>query len=169
MSINASSSGSVDELPVNEPDKILRAAKHICEKNNVRLTTLRRQILLLLIQQGGQPLGAYALMDLLAANSEREQVAPPTVYRTLDFLIQYRLIHKIHSRNAYVINTRPGRIESSVMLLCAVCGNAEEVPNNSVQQAINLSASQYRFAVEKQVIEITGSCGGCRRAAHANA
>lgn len=165
LSLNAGKPNAAPEPP--EFDKILRLAKQICEKNGVRLTTLRRQILVLLLRQNSKPLGAYALMDLLAASSDRDQVAPPTVYRTLDFLLEYRLIHKIHSRNAFVVNTNPTRSESSVILICGHCGTAEEVPSNSIQQALNLSASQHRFAVEKQVIEITGSCADCRRSAAA--
>lgn len=141
--------------------KSILRAKEICEAHNVKLTRLREQVLTLLLRHG-KPLGAYALMDLLAENSERERVAPPTVYRTLDFLLKYRLIHKIHSLNAYVINQYPKREDSSVILICTNCGIAEEVPNNSIQQAINLSASQHRFSVEKQVIEISGKCGECR-------
>ncbi len=110
----------------------------------------------------GKPLGAYALMNALEANSDREHVAPPTVYRALDFLLAYRLIHKVHSLNAFVVNSNPKREDSSVILICTSCGVAEEVPNNSIQQAINLSASQHRFSVEKQVIELSGRCGPCR-------
>ncbi len=143
--------------------KAIQRAKQICEKRNVRLTALREQVLTLLLDYG-KPLGAYALMDLLEANSDRDRVAPPTVYRALDFLLKYRLIHKIHSLNAYTPNSNPLREDSSVILICTHCGIAEEAPNNTIQQAINLCASQYRFGVEKQVIEISGKCGTCRTA-----
>lgn len=144
-------------------DKALRLANSICENNGVRLTLLRRQILSLILQHG-KPLGAYALMDLLEQHSDREKVAPPTVYRTLDFLIKYRLIYKIHSLNAYLANSNPLREDSSVLLICASCGLTQEVPNNTIQQAINLSASQHRFAVKKQVIELSGVCYPCKSA-----
>lgn len=142
------------------PPAILRA-RDICQAHGVRLTPLREQVLTLLLDHG-KPLGAYALMNALELNSDREHVAPPTVYRALDFLLAYRLIHKIHSLNAFVVNNNPKREDSSVILICASCGEAEEVPNNSIQQAINLSASQHRFSVEKQVIEISGRCSPCR-------
>ncbi len=140
----------------------LRQARHICEAHCVRLTALREQVLTLILRHG-KPLGAYALMDLLEASSDRERVAPPTVYSALDFLLACRLIHKIHSLNAYVANANPKREDSSVILICAVCGHAQEVPNNTIQQAINLSASQHKFSVEKQVIEISGCCATCKQ------
>lgn len=141
----------------------IQRAKEICEAHKVRLTTLREQVLTLLLMHG-KPLGAYALMDLLTEHSEREHVAPPTIYRALDFLMKHHLIHKIHSLNAYVPNTHPKHENSAVILICAACGIAEEAPNNTIQQAINLYASQNRFNVEKQVIEISGKCNTCRLA-----
>lgn len=147
--------------------KALHRAKEICVANGVRLTELRQQVLTLILRHG-KPLGAYSLMDLLEEASDRERVAPPTVYRALDFLLEHRLIHKIHSLNAYVGNSNPEREGSSVILICADCGNAQEVPNNTIQQAINLSASQHRFSVEKQVIEITGRCGSCKQNTNIN-
>lgn len=141
--------------------RAITRANEICDRQGVRLTQLREQVLTLILQHG-KPLGAYMLMDMLEAHSDRERVAPPTVYRTLDFLLAHRLIHKIHSLNAFVANANPKREDSSVMLICEQCGKAQEVPNNTVQQAINLSASQHRFLVEKQVIEITGRCSPCR-------
>ncbi|WP_086934273.1 Fur family transcriptional regulator [Agarilytica rhodophyticola] len=140
----------------------IKRAKEICQINDVRLTQLREQVLVLILRHG-KPLGAYSLMDMLEETSDRERVAPPTIYRTLDFLLEYRLIHKIHSLNAYVSNSNPRREESSVILICSDCGNAQEVPNNTIQQAINLSASQHRFSVRKQVIEITGQCSSCKQ------
>lgn len=140
----------------------LRQAREICAANGVRLTELREQVLTLILQHG-KPLGAYALMDLLEAASDRERVAPPTVYRALDFLLQYRLIHKIHSLNAYVGNAHPRSEKCSVILICSHCGTARELPNNTIQQAINLSTSQHRFSVEKQVLEISGRCATCKQ------
>ena len=145
----------------NSLDSAVKRAHDICDARGVRLTELREQILGLILQHG-KPLGAYAIMDMLEANSERERVAPPTVYRTLDFLLAYRLIHKVHSLNAYIANTDPTRENCSVILICTDCGSAQEIPNNTIQQAINLSASQRRFTVEKQVIEISGRCGLCK-------
>jgi len=141
--------------------RYLQTARDICSDHSARLTELREQVLRLILEHG-KPLGAYALMDRLEAASNRERVAPPTVYRTLDFLLEHRLIHKVHSLNAYVGNANPKRENSSVILICADCGMAQEVPNNTIQQAINLSASQHRFSVQKQVIEITGMCASCK-------
>ena len=54
-----------------------------CARQGLQLTPLRRRILSILGESAG-PLGAYAIIEKLS-KSEGKQIAPPTVYRTLDF------------------------------------------------------------------------------------
>lgn len=140
-------------------DALLRA-EELCKKQNVRLTDLRRNVLSL-IWQTHKPIGAYALMDMLQEHSSRTKVAPPTVYRAIDFLIEQGLIHKVHSLNAYFGRSNPLREDYDALFICLGCGHTEEIPSNTIQQAINLSANKKRFAVEQQVLEITGRCKSC--------
>lgn len=139
---------------------ILRA-QSLCEKRGVRLTRLRRQILEL-IWHSHIPLGAYELMDMLEEASERKRVAPPTVYRSLDFLLENGLIHKIHSRNAFFGCATPALKHNDALFICNQCGFTEEIRSPTIQQAINLSASQNRFTVQTQIVEVIGKCGHCR-------
>lgn len=139
----------------------LKYAQSVCEKRDVRLTRLRRQILEL-VWQSHSPLGAYALMDMLAENSERKRVAPPTVYRSLDFLLEQGLIHKVHSLNAYVGCSSPAHPHNDALFICESCGFTEEIRSTTIQQAINLSASQNRFSVNRQILEVIGKCEHCR-------
>lgn len=162
MSLNTSNAPTSPSESADSIACAVQRASLLCERYGARLTALREQVFTLILQHG-KPLGAYTLMEMLEQNSDREHVAPPTVYRALDFLMKHRLIHKIHSLNAYVANADPKREGCCVILICEDCGNAEEVPNNTVQQAINLSARQHRFTVEKQVIEITGFCQSCAK------
>ncbi len=139
----------------------LTRAESLCQKRGVRLTRLRKKILEL-IWQSHSPLGAYDLMDLLQASSDRERVAPPTVYRSLDFLLENDLIHKVHSLNAFVGCNNPLHKHSDALFICSNCGFTDEVHSATIQQAINLSASQNRFSVKSQVLEVLGLCENCR-------
>lgn len=143
-------------------DSALHQAQQICERSGARLTRLRKQILTLILRSH-QPLGAYQLMDLLREHSHREQVAPPTVYRSLDFLLQQGLIHKVHSLNAYLGCNRPNRCQIAALFICSHCHHTEEAANNAMEQAINLSAAQHRFAVTQPIIEVQGLCSSCKK------
>jgi len=139
----------------------LNHAQSLCDQRGVRLTRLRRQILEL-VWQNHSPLGAYALMELLQQSSERKRVAPPTVYRSLDFLLEQGLIHKIHSLNAFIGCSSPTQAHTNALFICELCGFTEEIRSTTIQQAINLSASQNRFTVDRQILEVIGKCGHCR-------
>lgn len=139
----------------------LDRAENLCNKKGTRLTRLRKKILEL-IWQNHAPLGAYELMDMLEAVSDRERVAPPTVYRSLDFLLENGLIHKVHSKNAFIGCSNPNQVHSDALFICAECGYTDEVRSATIQQAINLSASQNRFSVQTQILEVLGLCERCR-------
>lgn len=139
----------------------LKQAHSVCDKEGVRLTNLRKQILEL-IWQNHKPLGAYTLMEMLEKSSDRKRVAPPTVYRTLDFLMEQGLIHKVHSLNAFIGCANPIQKHNDALFICRDCGHTEEVRSDTIQQAINLSASQQKFVVNDQIIEIVGRCTRCR-------
>jgi Fe2+ or Zn2+ uptake regulation protein len=96
----------------------LAQAEAACRAQGVRLTPIRRQVLEALYATH-KPLGAYDLVALLASREEarsrdgrsqgtRSQeaksrpLAPVTIYRALDFLMEQGLAHRLASRNAFV-------------------------------------------------------------------
>jgi Fur family zinc uptake transcriptional regulator len=138
----------------------LQIAIRLCDERGVRLTPLRQQVLEL-IWQSHKPLGAYALIDLLAAQATR-QVAPPTVYRALDFLLEQKLIHRIAALNAFIGCVHPSHSHASHFLLCDDCGRAEEIHSRHVNDSIQQAASDSGFTVVTQALEVFGLCPDCR-------
>lgn len=137
----------------------LEAARHLCLSRGVRLTDLRLQVLEL-IWQSHKPLGAYTLMDMLAqANTRR--VAPPTVYRALDFLLEQGLIHRINVLNAFIGCPSPGIQHQSHFLICRQCGIAVELDQPALNRQILTIAAEAGFTVETQALEISGLCANC--------
>src|SRR4029077_13126763 len=78
---------------------LLDRAEASCERRGANLTELRRHVLGLILD-AASPTGAYELLDRLRQN--RRGAAPPTVYRTLDFLLEQGLIHRIERLSAFV-------------------------------------------------------------------
>jgi len=139
----------------------LTKAAQICDRSGARLTALRKKVLEL-VWHSHRPIGAYELMEMLEQNSDRKRVAPPTVYRALDFLIEQGLIRKVHSLNAFIGCSNPSNHHSDALFICLACGFTEEVPSTPIQQAINFSASQNRFQVENNILEVVGYCKQCK-------
>lgn len=137
----------------------LAAAQALCNDRGARLTPLREQVLEL-IWQSHKPLGAYALMDMLAEASTR-RVAPPTVYRALDFLLDQGLIHRINGLNAFIGCPAPDEQHHSHFLICRDCGVAVELDASALTENIQTAAQAAGFTVASHAVEIMGLCPRC--------
>jgi Fur family zinc uptake transcriptional regulator len=137
------------------------AAEKLCAAKDLRFTPLRRRVLEL-VWSSHKPVGAYALLDEL--RNEDLGSAPPTIYRTLDFLIEHGLIHRIERMNAFIGCSHPGAAHRGFFLICSECGNAEEMQSDGLSETISTSASRRGFAARDMTLEVTGTCSDCSRA-----
>ncbi len=138
----------------------LTLAASLCKERGARLTPQRKQVLEL-IWQNHKPLSAYVLIDMLAKESSRH-IAPPTVYRALDFLLEQGLIHRLDTLNAFIGCPNPSKQHASAFLFCKGCGHAEELQADAVTSAIVQAAEQTGFMVQEQSLEVLGLCLTCR-------
>ncbi|MDB6061901.1 MAG: Fur family transcriptional regulator [Verrucomicrobiaceae bacterium] len=145
-------------------DDALSAARKLCTERALRLTPLREQVLQL-VWQSHKPLGAYAILDLLSAanGAQKLRLAPPTVYRALEFLLEHGLIHRVNSLNAFIGCSQPHAHHSSLFLICRNCETAVEINDSAIATAIHTAAQQARFTEQSACVEIAGLCPNCRR------
>jgi Fur family zinc uptake transcriptional regulator len=143
--------------------KVMAHAEALCRKRKQRLTPMRRQVLSALAGSH-RPIGAYEIMDLVAAEGARP--APITIYRALDFLREHGLVHRIESRNAFVacVNNHSGG-DLVVFLICERCGAVGEASSQAVADQLKAAARAAGFTPKAPVIEVTGVCSHCRQAA----
>ena len=136
----------------------LARAEAVCRERGARLTPLRRRVLEL-IWGNHRAVKAY---DLLAALSDEDGAAkPPTVYRTLEFLMELGLVHRIDSLNAFVGCPQPDRRHSAQFLICGGCGEVSEMNAASIDRAVADQAAGSGFALSRQIIELHGKCPQC--------
>src|SRR5919201_2833737 len=141
----------------------LKHAEAVCEQRAQKFTPIRRQVLQALLSSH-RPLGAYEVIDELAKSMPRP--APITVYRALDFLMANGLVHRIESRNAYLPCAHDHDAASLVaFLICERCGSVGEIPAAPVAQSLSTAARASGFAPKLSVVEITGTCAHCQKAA----
>lgn len=153
------------------PHDIVAEAERHCRAEGLRLTTQRRAVLELLAHSA-KPLGAYELLDL-AANGEpgakRRSLAPITIYRALDFLLEAGLIHRLESRNAFIVCPhRHGSGDTIVFMICDRCGQTEEATSEAIRESLTALARERGFLAKDQVIELGGRCGQCANASAPN-
>jgi Fur family transcriptional regulator, zinc uptake regulator len=134
----------------------------LCAARGVRLTDVRRRVLEL-VWRSHAPIGAYQILDQLAGS--RGRVAPPTVYRALEFLAREGLVHRIDSLNAYVGCPSPTSPHEAYFLICRACGDAAEFQDGELAASLARCVQQARFNVEAATVELSGLCGRCARGA----
>jgi Fur family transcriptional regulator, zinc uptake regulator len=148
-------------MPHNHQDCIKQAfdqADSICAEQNARFTPLRKRVLELL-WNSHKPAKAYDILDTLRL--EDKSAKPSTIYRTLEFLQELGLAHKVDSMNAYIGCSHPDQRHHCQFLICRICGDSREFCASDVLNAINEHAHKQHFTVERHIIEVHGVCGEC--------
>ena len=142
-------------------DAALHRAKILCDERRARLTPIREAVFKT-IWTSHRPLGAYDIVDRLTLDtSPVKRILPPTVYRSIEFLLEHGLIHRLASLNAYIGCPFPGSDHDDVFLICRECGSTAECSADYLNTAVTQTAERANFQVESQVIEIVGLCPEC--------
>ena len=136
----------------------LANAEKICIQKGLRLTQLRKRVLELVWENHG-PVKAYDILDKLG--DKKTSAKPPTVYRSLEFLTENGLVHKLSSLNAYVGCSHPTKTHACYFLICRQCQEVKECCNQLLSKAITTTAADHKFKASSVTLEIEGLCEHC--------
>ncbi len=143
---------------VHDLADFMREVGEVCVERNLRLTPMRERVLRL-VACSDRPVKAYDLMDQVSDG--KGAVAPPTVYRALDFLLENGFIHKLESINAFVGCHQPRTPHSVPFLICNVCGLAVEMEDERATRILSEQAIALGFRPQAQTLEVHGRCAQC--------
>lgn len=153
-------------VPIQAPrfsertERAMAQSEAFCRARGARLTPIRRRVLELL-HGFDKPLGAYDLVELLGSQGHR--MAPITVYRALDFLIEQGLAHRLASRNAYIVSsTVSSSRTTTAFLICEACGDVNEIASPDVADTVTRVLREQGYQPRSRILEITGRCSHCR-------
>ena len=139
-------------------NKQLQNARIFCETHKHRFTEPRERVLSLLLSQD-QPLGAYQILELLAA--DQFQAKPPTVYRAIEFWHKHGFIHRIESMNAYITCCHHAAHKNFGVFICNNCHEVTELEMERLPTSIKTSLKEKSMTIAKSILEVFGSCGKC--------
>ena len=148
-------------------EAFLDRAAAVCEQRGAKLTELRRHVLGMILD-AASPTGAYELLDRL--RQSRRGAAPPTVYRTLNFLLEQGLVHRVERLSAFVgcvagcMAEPDGESHSHAaqFLICRRCGRVTEMQSRDVSAVLGQAAKEAGFTIGSATIEAEGLCSTCR-------
>lgn len=139
-------------------DQQIEKAREFCDSKGARFTQLREKVYALLLDKPGA-VGAYELLDELKLTESNAK--PATVYRTLDFLLEFGLIHRLESTNAFVACHHFDCNHPVQFLICDECGEVKEIQSAGLKETLDKQALSHGFQVSKQTIEAHGTCAAC--------
>ncbi len=136
-------------------------ASVIFAERNLRFTELRRKVFEEIASTQAS-VGAYEVLDRLAQKGTR--LAPISVYRALDALLEAGVVHRLESKNAYFACRRlhePRTGRRPIFLSCEKCGTVQEVDGHDIFTAIDEAARGGKFEPRVRFVEVSGTCHDC--------
>ena len=147
--------------PEHDHDRCLaeamERARTAFTNKGLKLTPLRQSVFRE-IAASHRAIGAYEVLDKLAAKGER--LAPISVYRAIDALVAAGIVHRFESRNAFFA-CHAGHDMRQLVLACETCGRVAEVDGDKVFAAIDAAAASAAFSTKGAVVEVRGLCATC--------
>jgi Fur family zinc uptake transcriptional regulator len=140
-------------------EKAIRSAEEICRRAGARLTPLRRRVLELVLASTRPPT-AYEILGRLRPTDS--SATPAGVYRSLEFLADQGLVHRLESTKTFVACAMPDHAHPSQMLICRRCGTVVEAEDPRVASAAESLGRRLGFALDRRTVELTGVCATCR-------
>ena len=120
--------------------------------------TKNQALVLKVLSNASQPLGAYAILDKLRSHGFK---APLTVYRALEQLAGQGLVHKIESLNSWTTCCGEHQANPPVFEICNDCGNVTEHFDEELLKNLNSMSERSGFIPDRSIIEIHGRCDDC--------
>lgn len=122
--------------------------------------TKHQSLVLNALAQEANPVSAYALLDHLRSDGLR---APQQVYRALDKLIEYGLVHRLETLNSFVACAHPHDHEHGpvVFAICDQCGHVDEFSDPAIERRLKAWSKESAFRMSTATVEMHGTCGRC--------
>ena len=118
-----------------------------------------REEILTILRKCGQHCTAYDILNDMRKSNPK--IAPTTVYRGLEVLINRGLVHRLESVNAYVACNGSDHSHAPILSICDDCGTVEEQVSSEVHDRLATILKQKGFAASRQVVEVRGTCSEC--------
>ena len=141
--------------------KAVERASQAFEEKSLRFTKLRQDVFQE-IAATYTSIGAYDVLARLAEKGTR--LAPISVYRAIDALLEAGVIHRLESKNAYFAcrrldHTSTGR--RPIFLSCEKCNAVMEADAEGIFETIDRVSRTASFQPRVKFVEVSGLCRAC--------
>lgn len=119
--------------------------------------TPQRQVILEAVRRAGDHVTPEQVYETVHA--QQPAISRATIYRTLDFLCEQRLITAMHwgGQMYYEIAGETPHHH----LICRTCGGLEEIDRALIELLIESTLKKHRFTIDMDHIALFGQCRQC--------
>ncbi len=145
--------------------RLAHAEAH-CRERGVQLTAQRAEVYELLLRRRGSA-KAYDLQHDL--QQRRGRVAPTTIYRALDFLVEQGLVHRVDALNRFVAcshDADDAEGHHPLFLVCEICERTTELHDDAALAGLARSLDAAGADFVQSAVEVKGLCRDCRDYEH---
>jgi Fur family zinc uptake transcriptional regulator len=118
-----------------------------------------QQIILDLIVKSSEPLKAYSILF----NVQKKGInAPLQVYRALDKLVELGRIHKIESKNSFIVCSNSNCASNTIFTICERCDKVKELKNNNLAAGMSELIKKNGQSITRYNLEFFVLCKSCK-------
>ncbi|MFW5999346.1 MAG: Fur family transcriptional regulator [Halanaerobiaceae bacterium] len=129
-------------------------------EQNYRLTTQRKDILRILIDNPGEHFSAEQLLEEVKAVNP--DIGMATIYRNLELFCQLGIVHQLDFNNSYKFYELNIENEHHHHLVCRNCGRIIEFNDRVLEEFESRLEKEYDFSIFDHRIKFYGLCSDCR-------
>ena len=121
--------------------------------------TKNQKIVLNLLQSSGEPLKAYSILDSLKKEGLK---SPLQIYRALDKLVELGRIHKIESKNSFIVCSNSNCASNTIFTICERCDKVKELKNNNLTTGMSELIKKNGQSITRYNLEFFVLCKSCK-------
>ena len=121
--------------------------------------TKNQKIVLNLLQSSGEPLKAYSILDSLKKEGLK---SPLQIYRALDKLVELGRIHKIESKNTFIVCSNSNCASNTIFTICERCDKVKELKNNNLTAGMSELIKKNGQSITRYNLEFFVLCKSCK-------
>lgn len=121
--------------------------------------TKPRKLVLEVLEEMGKPLSPYDIQRLLRTRGK--YLNHVTIYRILDLLCRFNLVHKMLSSGGFVKCSLDAAEGCHRFMVCQHCGAIQEFADKELCREENEFAQNLGFHTQHHLCEFSGLCSDC--------
>lgn len=142
--------------------------ENLLREKGLKVTTQRLAVLTVLSQKPDSHLTAEEIYDLVKL--ENPEIGLATVYRTIQLLLELKIIDRIHLDDGYVRYELGHVFEDEDghhhhHLICVKCGRVSSFQGDLLEEFEKRMEEQTGFQIQDHDVKLYGYCADCQRKA----